>query len=190
MTNPGSWLACLVASFVRKVPTGSGARAVQIVHKSGRQVVGIEHIGSAHDEAGLSVLMEIARQRLREGQQLLDLASASAEPTHPAGLAGARVTGTRSGLLWEALTDAYGLLGFEAVRDETFKALVCARVVEPTSKADTIRVLGELGMPAPSLRTIFRALVRCVQRDYRGTLATACLAHAATRAGGALSLVM
>jgi hypothetical protein len=39
-----------VASFVRKVPTASGARAVQIVHKHGRRVEGIEHIGSAHDD--------------------------------------------------------------------------------------------------------------------------------------------
>ncbi len=47
-----------MASFVRKVPTASGARAVQIVHKQGRQVVGIEHIGSAHDDAKLALLME------------------------------------------------------------------------------------------------------------------------------------
>nr|WP_268958148.1 hypothetical protein [Occultella glacieicola] len=44
-----------MASFVRKVPTASGARAVQIVHKQGRQVTGIEHIGSAHDEAQLAL---------------------------------------------------------------------------------------------------------------------------------------
>jgi len=47
-----------VASFVRKVPTASGARAVQIVHKQGRRVVGIEHIGSAHDDAELAVLRQ------------------------------------------------------------------------------------------------------------------------------------
>jgi len=47
------------------VPTASGARAVQIVHKQGRQVVGIDHIGSAHDEIQLAVLMEAARQLLQ-----------------------------------------------------------------------------------------------------------------------------
>lgn len=56
-----------MASFVRKVPTASGARAAQIVHKAGREVVGIEHIGSAHDDAGLVLLMEVARQRLHPG---------------------------------------------------------------------------------------------------------------------------
>lgn len=41
----------------------SGAQAAQIVHKQDRQVVGIEHIGSAQDDGQLAVLMEIARQR-------------------------------------------------------------------------------------------------------------------------------
>ena len=50
-------VASAVASFIRKVRTASGARAVQVVHKQGRQVVGIEHIGSAHDDSQLAVLM-------------------------------------------------------------------------------------------------------------------------------------
>jgi hypothetical protein len=42
---------------------------VQVVHKRGREVVGIEHIGSAHhDDAQLAVLMELARQQLRPGK--------------------------------------------------------------------------------------------------------------------------
>lgn len=38
-----------------------GATAVQIVHKRGRTVLGIDHIGSAHDEAQLAMLMQVAR---------------------------------------------------------------------------------------------------------------------------------
>lgn len=33
----------------------------------------VEHIGTAHDEAELAVLMEIAREKLRPGQEALDL---------------------------------------------------------------------------------------------------------------------
>ena len=72
--------------------------------------------------------------------------------------------------------------------DEAFRAVVLARVVEPVSKADTVRVLDEVGVAGPSLRTIFRALGRCVARDYRGLLASACMRHA-TRSGP-LSLVL
>jgi hypothetical protein len=175
-----------VASFVRRVPTASGARAVQIVHKQGRRVTGIEHIGSAHDDAELAVLMEIARQRLHEGQQVLEFSAGTAG----AGLASARVAGMRCQLLWDVLSGAYSRLGFDALGDESFKALVLARIVEPTSKADTIRVLGELGVPAPSLRTIFRALARCIERDYRDALAKACRTHSASTTEGPASLVL
>lgn len=177
-------VACLVTSFVRKVPTASGARAVQVVHKRGRQVVGIDHIGSAHDDAELASLVEIARQRLHEGQGVLDLGdSASRRPAR----SGARVVATSSQVLWNVLEDAYGALGFDALEDEAFKALVLARIVEPTSKADTVRVLGELGVASPSLRTIFRCLAHVVELDYRTTLAEACWAR---RAPGRASLVL
>jgi hypothetical protein len=56
--------------------------------------------------------------------------------------------------------------------------MVLAGVIEPTSNADTVRVLTEIGAPAPTVRTLFRALGRCEQRDYRAKLASACLAHA------------
>jgi hypothetical protein len=180
-----------VASFIRKVPTASGARAVQIVHKRGRRVVGIEHIGSAHDDAALAVLMEIARQQLHAGQEVLDLgAGPPAGPATAAAASGARVAATRSQLLWDALESAYARLGFEAVGDEAFKTLVLGRVIEPTSKADTLRVLADVGVPAPSLRTVFRSLIRCLERDYRGTLATACLAHSSKTPAGQVSLIL
>ena len=40
--------------FLRKVKTASGATAVQIVVKEGRKNRIVEHLGSAHDEAGLA----------------------------------------------------------------------------------------------------------------------------------------
>jgi hypothetical protein len=152
-----------VASFIRKVPTGSGARAVQIVHKQDRRVVGIEHIGSAHDEAQLAVLMEIAGQQLHAGQESLNVgfatpaasSSPTSSPTPSASGSGPRVAGVRSQLLWDILAGAYADLAFDAVGDEAFKSLVLGRIVEPISKADTLRVLSEIGVPRPWLRTVF-----------------------------------
>ena len=179
-----------MASFIRKVPTASGAQAVQIVHKQGRRVVGIEHIGSAHDDGQLVVLMEIARQQLHVGQETLDLDVTSGTPSTTAGAGGARVAGMRSQVLWTVLDDAYARLGFDAVGDETFKALVLGRIIEPTSKADTLRVLEEVGVAPPSLRTVFRALARCIERHYRDRLAKACLAYSARTKAGQASLVL
>lgn len=186
-----------MASFIRKVPTGSGAQAVQILHKRGRQIVGIEHIGSAHDDAELAVLMEVARQRLHAGQQVLDFGPDPASAvggeqssTTPVSVSPARVAGSCSQLLCEVLSDSYARLGFDAVNDDAFKALVLARIIEPTSKADSLRVLDEVGAPAPSLRTVFRSLGRCIERDYRGTLAAACMQSSTRALGGLASLVL
>jgi transposase len=65
---------------------------------------------------------------------------------------------------------------------------VLGRIVEPTSKLDTVRVLGELGVDSPSRVTFMRCLKRAVQRDYRALVSDACFRHA-TRTGG-LALVL
>ena len=60
-----------MASWIRKVPTASGATAVQIIHKDGRIVVGIDHIGSANSDDELALLLVIANEKLHSGQQSL-----------------------------------------------------------------------------------------------------------------------
>lgn len=51
-----------LAPYVRKVKTSSGATAVQIVEK--RRVVRriLEYLGSAHDDAELTLLLQVARE--------------------------------------------------------------------------------------------------------------------------------
>jgi hypothetical protein len=126
------------------VKTASGATAVQIVEKRRGVRRFVAHVGSAHDEAELAMLMAPARDRIHAGQQALDLPSV--ETGAPGG---AVVTGSGSEVLWDVLTDAYRRLGFEVVADEAFRALVLARIVEPTSKMAAVGVLEELGGPAP-----------------------------------------
>ncbi len=96
---------------------------------------------------------------------------------------------TRCEVLWQVLTDAYARLGFEVLADDAFAALVLARIIEPTSKADTVRVLEEIGVPPPHVNTLHTALKRSRQRGYRDLLARACLAYSA-RMNGAAALIM
>jgi len=77
------------------------------------------------------------------------------------------VTGTSSLVLWQALERVYSDLGFDAVRDEAFRQLVLARITEPTSKADTVRVLEEIGVTSRTRETFMRCLSRVVERGYR-----------------------
>lgn len=88
-----------------------------------------------------------------------------------------------SGLLWQTLTSTFDALGFDSETDETFRALVCVRLVEPTSKLDTLGVLDDIGVDNPDSSSIKRALTRCVERNYRTVLATACREHV-TAVGG------
>ena len=61
--------------------------------------------------------------------------------------------------------------------------MVLARIVEPTSKADTLRVLGEIGVPCPGLRTLWRSLKRCKDDDYRDKVSKACTAFSSAAEG-------
>lgn len=158
---------------------------MQIVRKHHGVRTIVDHIGSAHDDVQLAVLVRIAKDRIHAGQLTFDLDALS--PAAPV-MAAPTVTGSASRVLWEVLEGAYAGLGFDVVDSDVFRKLVLARVVEPTSKADTIRVLDELGVPAPSLRTIWRTLARCVEHDWRDKVSRAAYAYA-TKTGG-LSLVL
>ena len=127
---------------MRTVKTASGATAVQIVYSSHRGSRDIEHIGSAHDDAELELLKAAARQRLAAGQGELDLGLDTAAAGGPL-----PITASRMGCLLDALSQVYDVLGFGQASgwDEVFRGLVLARIIEPVSKADSLRVLEEAG---------------------------------------------
>lgn len=58
------------------------------------------------------------------------------------------------------LERGYDVLGFTAAAggDEAFRDLVLARIIEPTSKLDSLRVLEEAGIDPVSYRTVTRRL--------------------------------
>lgn len=64
------------------------------------------------------------------------------------------------GHLVDAVERAYRVLGFEEAtgRDVVFEQLVLARMIEPTSKLDSARMLTEAGVQSWSYRTLKRRL--------------------------------
>lgn len=172
--------------FVRKSPGRSGSTKVQLAERrAGRDVV-LEHVGTARGDAELAVLMAEARRRVRPGQEALslDLGEEEGRESSRSGV----ITGKRSALLWHVLASVYERLGFDSLGDDAFKELVLARIIEPTSKADSLRVLDEVGVEHASLRTMFRSLARAQERDYRSQIASACFAHAASSGDVSLCL--
>ena len=142
-------------AFVRKVRTASGAVAVQVVRKHrGRHEI-LAHIGSAHTDVELGILLERARQFLHGDQGMLDLdvptpveqiadvadwgtGQLPGATTGTGGeLAGAgRTVRTSARLLYDVLAFVYDRLGFDILDDVVFKDLVIARIVEPSTKID------------------------------------------------------
>jgi hypothetical protein len=173
-----------VAPHLRTVKTSSGATAVQIVHSNRRGSRDIEHIGSAHSAAEVELLKTVARERLAAGQCVLDIELPT--PGVPGVEVGSLPAGalpirsSRMGHLGQALTGVYERLGIEqaAARDSVFRALVLARIIEPTSKLDSIRVLEEAGLSAPSYRTIKRRLPGYAKDEFLQRISAACANHA------------
>ena len=67
--------------------------------------------------------------------------------------------------------------------------MVAARLIEPSSKADTPRVLSEIGWPAPAHRnTLYASLGRCAERGYRQAISGALFEHVTNTSGLALCL--
>ena len=165
--------------WIRRVRTKSGATAVQLAESVGGRRRIVRHVGSAHDEVTLGLLMEEARRLLAgDAQGELDLGItplAVKTPLVPPPdqnalfehdrvatrrevVPRAVVHKTFSGLLFDVLAGVYADLGFEALDDEVFRDLVIARVVEPTSLLDVDRVLADLGRVSASLSTRKRTL--------------------------------
>ena len=175
-----------MSPFLRKVKTASGAVAVQIVEKKHGQRRILEHLGSAHSQAELAALVEIGTQKLNAGQEQLDLGLD--ERGAPAGVA--VVQGSSSQLLIEVTRGSWERLGFGVIDDEAFFQLVLARLVEPTSKLDSLRVINELGITPSHHNTYYKALKRCAGKDYRAQLAAACFQHVWSDTGGDVSLLL
>lgn len=181
--------------YIRRVKTSSGATAVQIAQKRHGKREILEHLGSAHDEVSLAALEQVGREKILGNQQSFDLDLHTEDtPKAPAkGVdagGGLVLHGTRPRLLWEVLEQAYDQIGFgAAVGDEVFKQLVLARIIEPTSKLDSIRVLEELNVPdVPSYATVKRRLARCVEHKWQDAVSAAAYRFAAD--GGVVSMCL
>jgi len=173
-----------MSPFVRKVRTASGATAVQIADKTGGKYRIVEHLGSAHTPEDLVALVEAGKAKLRDpAQATLDFDTADKPRTTTA-----IVKSSRAGILIDAIRSVYTRLGFDTVDDEAFFQLVAARLIEPTSKSDSVTVLDELGVPVVHRNTFLNCLPRAQERDYRGQIAQKCFAHSVATTGISLLL--
>jgi len=156
--------------FIRRGRLKSGAIKIQIEYKTGRKRERIVHIGTAHNELEQKLLEDKANKIINANQLAWELEEAS-------GGVDMILEKAYSQTLWEALEYVYARIGFTRIEDEIFKQLVLCRIIEPTSKLDTIRVLDELGLSLPSHSGILRCMKQCNERDYRSLISKACMTN-------------
>jgi hypothetical protein len=121
------------------------------------------------------MLKAAAEARLTAGQDELDLGLAQVAGSGPL-----PITSSRMSYLWDALCAAYEVLGFGSIAkgDRVFRDLVAARVIEPTSKQDSLRVLADIGIKPVSYATLKRRLPYFAKPVVRQALSAACARHA------------
>lgn len=123
-------------AFIRKVKTKSGAIAVQIAYKAYGRLTRLEHMGSAHTPEELNALISLAKTRLQGNQMILFSDSKQKLAI--------KLRKSVSGFLYQVLERQYQELGLTKLNNPDFANLCIARVVEPTSKLDSLRVLADL----------------------------------------------
>ena len=159
---------------IRKIKNNNGTTFVQIEQRSGNKRLGLKHIGTAHNENELDLLCVLAYEKMHERQMSFDFIAKSDWPRSESE---ATLEKAYSELLWDTLKGVYASLGFDCLDDDTFCQLVLARIIEPSSKLDTIRILENLGLDAPSYSTIKRGLKCIVDDNYRDKVSNICFGH-------------
>lgn len=142
----------------------------------------MDHIGSAHNDHELAVLMTKAQQIINKDQYSLDFGDQITMPQSPSGTMAdpVPVTGQKAGYLLNAIDLIYRRIGLDSATggDCVFKNLVTARIIHPGSKLDSIKTLDEVGITSASYRTITRALPGYATPEFQAKLTAQLATHA------------
>jgi hypothetical protein len=157
-----------MSRYIHKYKMKNGNTAIRIMVKRGRSLIGVEHIGVAHNEEELKMFLILAGEKLKDKRQgELKLFN---EEKH----IGIKQVRAYSKYLFDVLSGIFDRLNFKEIKDEVFKRLTIARIIEPTSKVDSIRVLTGLGIKAPTEKEIRCSLGRMIKNGYRERVSKKC----------------
>ncbi len=135
---------------VRKVKTGSGKTAVQVVSYIRRKTKIVKHIGSAQSVYKIYDLEDKARDfisKISDQTTLFDVPRYTSFST----------IDSQYGLLYKSLEQRYGEM-FPTLSDKLFKNLTIARIVFPTSKRKSVKMLKRCFGITYHLRYVYRKL--------------------------------
>lgn len=146
---------------IRKIQTASGATAVQIIrYANGKRHVE-QHVGSAHTEDEITVLLDKAERLCEEldCQPSLFAQPSSSRLMHMDHLSLNAVTHQ---FAYQALRKCSALCGLAKLPD-LYQDLALMRIIEPTSKLRTIELLAKYFNVIYAERTVYRLLASLVK---------------------------
>lgn len=129
--------------YLRTTKTASGATAVQIVRYSHRKRVVIKHIGSAHTPEEVVSLKQTARHWIEQENHQQHLFPQNIKPTLTP-IEKCEYLDTRYSFIYEILSRILKLLQFNIPDSQLLSDLVIARIIQPTSKLESLSYLSEM----------------------------------------------
>ena len=152
---------------IRKVRRASGATAVQVVQNEGKQRSSLKHIGSAHNEHELELLMVEARKyaeaHCRQPNLFADV-SLPAVASPPLDLSHAKLVGVTHQFARKTLLACARKCGLGAL-PELYLDLALMRIIEPTSKLSTLELLERYFNVSYIKRTAYRMLSKLLEHQ-------------------------
>jgi len=145
---------------IRKVKTGSGATAVQVVRYENRKVIVEKHIGSTHDTSEIPALVARAEAWLSEEMQQEQLFPEKKQ--RMLDLENAHYLGVRYNFAYNVLRAVLKDMGWDALKLPLLDDLVCMRIIEPSSKLRAITLLERYFGIVHAERTVYRTLPKFI----------------------------
>jgi len=144
--------------YVRTTKTASESTAVQIVRYENRRKIIVSHIGSAHNQDELFALKQIAAERIAQTSKQRTLFSGNSSTSKLVYLNKCEYLGFRYGLMQEVINNIFVRFKFHLLRNKLLTDLVAARIVEPSSKLQSLKFLADFFGVTHKHRELYRQL--------------------------------
>lgn len=149
---------------VRTTKTASSAIAVQIVRYVGKKTIVIKHIGSGKKSEDIILLKKAASDFIEKhtGQQRLLRLDQDIPTSRILQLDKCEYLGVRYTFIYEVITRVFTLLGFDKLGDKLLTDIVLMRIMQPSSKLESITLLQEFFGIVWSETDLYRSLRKFV----------------------------
>jgi len=176
--------------FVRKKKNKSGSTSVVVIDKSNGKFKELKTIGISRDEKEISDLYRSGKKWIQDNYGEPDIFAIYDREQEEKQTAERLLSNVENILLNGTkliLDRVFGLIGFDAIRDDVFKSLVVARICQPLSKLATVDYLKSHFDEDVELSKIYRYLDK-LQDVHKSTVQKISVEHTGKILGGKIGL--